>query len=57
MNDMSDFSGQFGHREPGISGQPNHLADALARRVQPEAAPVNVAPVAPASKAASHVLG
>jgi DNA helicase HerA-like ATPase len=60
MDDMGDFSGQFGHRESAAAAQPNHLADALARRVQPDAPPAEApsAPrAAPASKAATHALG
>ena len=60
MNDMSDFSGQFGHRDPIAGSQSNHLADALARRVQPggeQSAPPPPARPVIASKAAAEVLG
>jgi DNA helicase HerA-like ATPase len=57
MNDMSDF-GQFGHREPLSDGQSNHLADAIARRLQTNQAAPAVSPAATvASQAAREVLG
>ncbi len=59
MNDMSDFGGQFGQREPArepaTGGPSNHLTDALARRHEPGGAPA--APRAPASKASLDALG
>lgn len=49
MNYVSDFNGQFGQRDPMSTGQPNHLTDALARRLQNgEFPPAQVdGPVAP----------
>jgi len=52
MNDMSDFSGQFGQH----TGQSNHLTDALARRHESGEIPATTH-ARPASKAATAILG